>query len=50
LVDVDSTPKLSFVVVEGSLIFAPEADENHERTFEAQYVMVRNGYFEAGTE
>lgn len=30
LVDVDSTPKLSFVVVEGSLIFAPHAsDENH---------------------
>jgi hypothetical protein len=29
LVDVDSTPVLSFLTVEGSLIFAPEADPNH---------------------
>lgn len=30
LVDVDSTPILSFVVVEGSLIFEPHpTDENH---------------------
>ena len=50
LVDVDSTPILSFVVVEGSLIFEPHpTDENHQRTFDAKYVMVRNGYFEAGT-
>jgi hypothetical protein len=50
LVDVDSTPLLSFVTVEGSIIFAPDADPNHERTFDAHYVMVRGGYFEAGTE
>ena len=29
LVDVDSTPVLSAVLVEGSLIFAPDADPNH---------------------
>jgi len=49
LVDVDETPILSFVTVEGSLIFAPDSDPNHERKFHANYVMVRNGYFEAGT-
>lgn len=36
LVDVDSTPVLSFLTVEGSLIFAPDDnDENHERSFDA---------------
>ena len=49
LVDVDSTPVLSFITVEGSLIFAPEDDPNHERTFDARYIMVNGGYFEAGT-
>ena len=34
LVDVDSTPILSFINVEGSLIFAPETDPNHERYFD----------------
>jgi hypothetical protein len=29
LVDVDSTPVLNAVIVEGSLIFAPEVDSNH---------------------
>ena len=29
LVDVDSTPTLSFLTVMGSLIFAPETDVNH---------------------
>jgi len=50
LFDLDSSPKLSFVYVEGSLIFAPDADPNHQRTFDAHYVMVRNGYLEIGTE
>ena len=50
LVDVDSTPVLSAVVVEGSLIFAPSNDPNHLRTFDAHYVMIDSGYFEAGTE
>lgn len=50
LVDVDSTPVLSAVVVEGSLIFPSNANPNHLRTFDAHYVMVRGGTFEAGTE
>ena len=50
LVDVDSTAILSAVVVEGSLIFAPNADPTHLRTFDAHYVMIKGGYFEAGTE
>jgi hypothetical protein len=51
LVDVDSTPKLSFVNVEGSLIFAPnDLDESHVRTFDAEYILVMGGYMECGTE
>jgi G8 domain len=51
LVDVDSTPILSAVVVEGALIFPPNpTNPNHLRTFDAAYVMVRGGTFEAGTE
>jgi hypothetical protein len=50
LVDVDSTPILSVVVVEGALIFPPSDNPNHLRTFDAHYVMVKAGYFEAGTE
>ena len=50
LVDVDSTPKLSFIVVEGSLIFPSNVDPNHHRTFDASYVMVQGGYLEIGTE
>ena len=50
LVDIDASPKLSFVNVEGSLIFAPDADPNHQRTFDAHYIMVKGGYMEVGTE
>lgn len=49
-VDVDATPKLNAVIVEGSLIFAPESNANHLRTFDASYVMIRGGYMEVGTE
>ena len=35
LVDIDKSPKLSLVNVEGSLIFAPDADPNHLREFNA---------------
>jgi hypothetical protein len=49
-VDVDSTPILQAVLVEGSLIFAPSSDPNHLRTFDAHYIMVKNGYMEVGTE
>jgi hypothetical protein len=50
LVDVDSTPQLVAIIVEGSLIFAPDADPTHVRTFDAGYIMVSGGYMEVGTE
>ena len=50
LVDVDSTPVLSAVLVEGSLIFPPGPTVDHLRTFDSHYVLVNGGYFEAGTE
>jgi len=50
LVDIDATPVLSFVNVEGSLIFAPDSDPNHHRTFNAHYILVKGGYMEVGTE
>jgi hypothetical protein len=51
LMDADSTPVLSFLTVEGSLIFAPNKDDpDHHRTFDAYYVMVQGGYVEIGTE
>jgi hypothetical protein len=50
LVDVDSAPHLKAVIVEGSLIFAPDDDETHERYFDADYIFVNGGYMEVGTE
>jgi len=50
LMDVDSSPLLKAVLVEGSLIFPPDADPTHVRTFDANYVFVNGGYMEIGTE
>jgi len=50
LVDVDSTPILNAVLVEGSLIFPPDSDPNHHRTFDAHYIFVNGGLLEVGTE
>lgn len=50
LVDVDNSAQLKAVIVEGQLIFAPEADPLHERFFDAMYIFVRNGSMEVGTE
>jgi len=51
LVDVDETPELNLVIVDGgSIIFPPSDNPNHHRQFHAHYVFVNNGYFEAGTE
>lgn len=51
LVDVDSTPVLQAVIVEGSLIFpSNDADTTHLRTFDAHYIMINGGYLEVGTE
>jgi hypothetical protein len=50
LVDVDQTPELNAIVVEGSLIFIPHSDPNHERFFDARYIFVTGGLMEVGTE
>jgi len=50
LFDIDESPLLNAIIVEGSLIFAPDADPNHRRTFDATFIMVFHGYFELGTE
>lgn len=51
LVDVDEVPRLAFILVEGSLIFPPDDnDESHLRTFDANYIFVFGGYMEIGTE
>ena len=50
LVDIDASPVLKAVVVEGSLIFAPSADASHERFFDARYIFVHGGSMEVGTE
>ena len=49
-VDVDRTDLLNAVIVEGSLIFAPDTDPTHQRSFDAHYIFVRNGMMEVGTE
>ena len=52
LVDVDSTPVLKAVINEGALLFMPNKDKAHVRTFDAQYIFVKgkNSYMEVGTE
>ena len=50
LVDIDKSPQLNAIVVEGSLTFAPEADPNHQRWFDAYYIYVHKGKMEVGTE
>lgn len=50
LVDVDHTAILSAVLIEGALIFPPGPTEDHLRTFDAHYILNRNGYLEVGTE
>jgi hypothetical protein len=47
---VDKTDLLNAIIVEGSLIFAPETDKTHHRYFDARYIFVRNGTMEVGTE
>jgi len=49
LVDIDTGPKLKFVLVEGGLIFPPDKDPNHHRQFNAKYIFVNGGRMEMGT-
>ena len=41
---------LNAVIVEGSLIFAPNAVPTLVSAFDANYIMVFGGYMEVGTE
>ena len=51
LVDIDSSPILNAIFVEGSLIFAPnETNSQHHRTFDARYIYVQGGRMQVGTE
>ena len=51
LVDIDTSPKLKLVTVDGgTLIFPPDEDPNHHRTFDARYININNGTMEVGTE
>ena len=51
LVDIDSSPILNMVLVNGgSIVFPSDNDPNHQRTFDARIIFVNNGVFEAGTE
>jgi len=51
LVDVDATEHINHITVLGSLIFAPdEDDDQHQRSMDANIIIVYGGYFEAGTE
>jgi hypothetical protein len=50
LVDIDTGPKLKAVLVQGALIFTPNAlDATHQRTFDASYIFVDGGKMELGT-
>ncbi len=50
-VDVESTPVLSAVLVEGTIIFPDhQTDPNYLKTFDAEYIFVNGGYMEVGTE
>lgn len=50
LVDCQYCPHINALIVEGSLIFAPDSDPNHERFFDANYIFVNGGLMEVGTE
>jgi hypothetical protein len=50
LFDIDTGPKLKAVLVQGALIFAPNAeDPTHHRTFDASYIFIDGGRMELGT-
>ena len=52
LVDIQNTPKLRLVVVDGGALIFPsnDADPSYEATFDAHYVMINNATMEIGTE
>ena len=51
LMDIDSTPLLKFILCEGSFIILPHpTDPDHERYVNTNYILIRGGYMEVGTE
>ena len=52
LVDVDVSPELNLVIVEGGSIIFPcdYTDPTHLRKFDANYIFLHEGYMEVGTE
>ena len=52
LVDIDTSPLLNLVIVEGGSIIFPcdETNPNHIRTFDANYIFIHEGIMEVGTE
>jgi len=52
LVDLDETPILNAVFVEGSILFVPDSDPTHHRKFDAHYLFITNkgSRMEVGTE
>jgi hypothetical protein len=49
--DIDKTPELNLIIVEGELIIGPNAtDPNHHRYFDAHYILVSRGKMQVGTE
>ena len=51
LVDIKNSPKLKLVQVDGgALIFPDNVDPNYHATFDAQYINIRKGVMEVGTE
>ena len=48
--DLDSGPRLGLITVEGSLFFVPDSDPTHLKTLDCEYILVKNGYLEIGTE
>jgi hypothetical protein len=46
LVDIPETPILSFILVEGSLLFDPEK----AGSIDAEWILAKDGYIEIGTE
>jgi hypothetical protein len=50
LVDVAKTALLNTVIVEGKLMFIPDANASHQRSFDAKNILVRGGgAIEVGT-
>jgi len=50
LIDIDVSPIINAIICEGSILFVPDADPNHHRYFDANYIFVTGGKMEVGTE